>query len=528
MKQKLLSAAVLATLAVAANSAFALAPGAFDPTTIPQVYMSGATAQNGGIDNVVRLLCADTTLDAYATAKQVVYVCNAAAGTTLTTAGFTAGNPIAIHKESNGGSGNGLAPVRDATTLGFVDLSPVVAGQTVCTVDTASSVVAQTVGTAVLAAKTVWNCTNATVAHAPDIGFSDVDPAVFNTATASTVVPGNTLSVFSPNQLIFGVPVTIAFRNALQKAQGLTVGSDLIVDTPSLTNAQIAGIYTGRLNTAAKIDPKMLTTSGTPDTTPVYLLRRGTSSGTQKTAEVIFLNGNITNAANTTNGFKAPTAAYNSVTASTGYVAGTSAGGCGDATLAPATTTVFAGSANEEVVNCFNRHNLGGRYAAGILTTEFNQFASPASSSAAIDTLDATHPWGTTGFRFVKVNGYLPTVGNVIRGNYEFFSEQVITTLGTGTTGTAAQVAPAIVAELGNATNVTTINNNFTKWTDAPAGEQTSGLVKPAASAACKGTFASLGTTPDSDPVNFVTKNPTGTKTANAIKPALAVCPPRF
>lgn len=512
MKLKLASIAVTAALSTLAGSALAALPG--DVTTVPanQVRLSGATAQNGGIDNVVRIFCGTNTVDAYANAKQVAYVCNAAAGTALTTAGFPAGTSIAIHKESSGGSGNGIAPVRDSTTLAFVDLAAISATPGLCSLDTVSSVAAATVGGVTLAAKNVWNCTTATTTAVPDIGFSDVDPAVFGQASTG-------LNVLSPNELVFGVPVTTALRNALQNAQATSgripascngTASDAVVCTPTLSEPEVAGIYTGRLATFGKL-------VNSADTTPIYLLRRGSTSGTQKTAEVVFLNANITTQANFTNNFKAPSAAFNSVLASDA--------GCGNSSAstvpAPAASTVFAGSANEEVVNCFNRHNSGGRYAAGILTTEFNQFANPASSSAAIDT---TFP---TGFRFIKVGGALPTVANVIRGDYNFFSEQVITSR-TGTSGTPAQVVSAMNSELGNATNVTIINSSFTSWSDAPVGEKTSGLLKPGASASCKATFASLGTTPDSDPVNNATKNPSGAKTANAIKPALAVCPSRF
>jgi hypothetical protein len=352
-----------------------------------------------------------------------------------------------------------------------------------------------------------------------------------------------TLQVNSPNQLIFGVPVTIALRNALQNAQAATgalpascaaSASDTVACTPSLSSSTIAGVYTGRLLTAAKIG-----VAG--DATPLYLIRRGTTSGTQKTAEVVFLNADITPPAQTTNLFKAPTGTYNSVAASLGYVKEDplaaipvtgAPGACGDAStgfsvvtptvsLVPPATTVFAGNANEEIVNCLNRHQSGGRYAIGINTTEFNQFANPSSGSTAIDSNF------TTGFRFIKVDGYLPTVANVIRGNYQFFSEQVITNLPT-IAGAALQVKSAIVAELGNAINVTTVNSTFTKWTDAPAGEQTSGLVKPAVSTACAGLYSATSTTPDTDPVNYTTKNPTGTKANNAIKPSLAVCTPRY
>lgn len=499
MQHKLVATAVASALAVAAGSAFALAPGAFTPASIPQVFMSGATAQNGGINNVVRLLCQDGTLDAYSTGKQTAYVCTVKAGSSL---GIAYDNTaIAIHKESNGGSGNGIDPLTAGTTLAFVDLSPIVAGQTACTVDTLSSIPAA----GALAAETVWNCPSTqTVARVPQIGFSDVDPPVLGKSNSGAA---GTLSLFSPNQLTFGVAVSLPLYRALQTAQGL-VQDDSAANAPSLSNAQVQRLFqSGKVNTGSIVG-----IAG--DTNRIYPLRRGASSGTQKTAETYFFNLNIKAPQFSVNTFAPASASFNSVAASDT--------GCGTALAAPTSaSTIFAGSSNEEVVNCLNRHGAGSRYAVANLTTEFNAFANPASPAAAIDT---NYP---TAFRFVKLNGYLPTVGNVVRGRYSYFSEQVITALST-VAGAPLDVLNAFVAELGNATNVVAINSSFTKWVDAPAGEQTSGLVKPGIATACKGTFASLATTPDADPVNFLTKNPSGALVVNAIPAGVAVCPPRF
>ena len=500
MQQKLIATAVAAALSAAAGSAFALAPGAFDPASIPQVYMSGATAQNGGINNVVRLICTDGTLDAYSTGKQVAYVCTVKAGSPLGAAYDN--TAIAIHKESNGGSGNGVNPLINGTVLAFVDLSPIVSGFTGCTVDTVSSIAAS----GSLAAETVRNCpTSQTVNQIPQVGFSDVDPPILGMASSG---PAGSLNLYSPNQLTFGVAVSLPLYRALQTAQGLA-NDDTAANAPSLSNAMVQRLFqASKVNTGA-------TVGIAGDSNRIYPLRRGATSGTQKTAETYFFNLNIPKQQFTVNAFIAPSASYNSVVASDAA--------CGTASAAPTAGVgvVFAGSANEEVVNCLNRHGAGGRYAVANLTTEFNAFANPASPAAAIDTNYATN------FRYVKLNGYLPTIDNMVRGNYSYYSEQVITSLST-LAGTPMNVRDAFVAELGNATNVTTINGSFTKWTDLPAGRQGSGLLKPGIATACKGTFASLGTTPDSDPVNYLTKNPTSALVSNAIPTGVAVCPPRF
>jgi hypothetical protein len=504
MKQKLVATAVASALAVAAGSAFALTPGNFNPATIPQVYMSGATAQNGGIANVMRLMCVDGTLDAYTTTSQVAYVCTVKTGSTLGAA--YDGTAIAVHKEYSGGSGLGIDNIINGITLNFVNLTPIIAGQTACTVDTVSSVGTQ----GALGAEQVWNCpATQVVAQTPQVGFSDVDPAVFGkTATGSA----GTINIYSPNQLTFGVAVTVPLRNALQGAQGLTVGSDAAADTPSLSDAQVQRLFqASKANTGA-------TLGIAGDANRIYPVRRGATSGTQKTAEVHFFNLNVVLPSFAINNFAQPTTGYNSVVASDL--------GCGTATAAPASVgMVFAGSANEQVVNCLNRHAAGSRYAVANVTMEFNAFNNPASTSASIDT---TYP---TGFRYVKLNGYLPTVENMVRGNYNYYSEQVITGLNT-LSGAPLAVLNGMVAELGNATNVTAINSGFTRWTDLPAGRQTSGLVKPGSASLCPTgtawTFAAKGTTPDSDPISYLTKNSSGASAQNAVPFGVAVCPPRF
>jgi hypothetical protein len=103
-----------------------------------------------------------------------------------------------------------------------------------------------------------------------------------------------------------------------------------------------------------------------------------------------------------------------------------------------------------------------------------------------------------------------------------------LSTVVPGPGSVVGSVLNAFTIELGNSDNLSIINPTFTKWTDLPAGTQTAGLVGAPRAAACPGTFASLGTTPDADPRNYVSKNPTGSKVSNAVKPAVAICPPRY
>jgi hypothetical protein len=106
---------------------------ALPPTPGPQIelYVSGSTAQDEALENLIRLapglagapnLCEPGTLDIYrgsigGTAKRVFY-CR----TSNNVAGVPAGLRLAIHK-SSGSSGEGVTPVSAATPLPFLDLT---------------------------------------------------------------------------------------------------------------------------------------------------------------------------------------------------------------------------------------------------------------------------------------------------------------------------------------------------------------------------------------------------------------------
>ena len=114
MKRNLLSLAVATALAATAGSALAL-----DQATTAgiaaaqQIRMSGATAQDNGIVAFMRRACQAGTLDSYNVTNNVVFSCF-----------FTAaGKNLTVSKESNGGSANGIGPVRDQTSaLTFINV----------------------------------------------------------------------------------------------------------------------------------------------------------------------------------------------------------------------------------------------------------------------------------------------------------------------------------------------------------------------------------------------------------------------
>lgn len=527
MKLSILSLAIGSAFAVGTGSAFALAPGGFNPATIPQVRISGATAQNGGIEAIVRRECQAGTLDSYNVGTlQRVYICNS-------NGNFgTAGSPIAIHKESSGGSSNGINPVKATTaSLQFINLSAIASGCSAgTTVASVAPIAPDTLGQP---AYTSRPCATSgmTSAAIPDIGFSDVDPALFG-------MDGSGLNLFSPNQLIFGVAVTKTLRDALQTAQGLAPVGDA-GPAPSLDEGQIAAIFNGTITAPAQISAADATTAvgtNTSDRTTLFVCRRGTSSGTQATTDAYFLQNRITNAANSTPAFLAAQATVGGInyggtsgtTVSNGNVGSNTAGPVFPVVLGSAKIPVFAGKSNDDVVNCLNRHDAGNRYAVALLTSEYNQAASPVNTTVESNT-NTNYP---TGFNYIKIGGYLPTIANVIKQKYTYFSEQVVTAK-TGLTGIGDTVLDTLVAQLGDGNVVSSINAGFTVYSGEPAGEQSTGLLGPGRSAGCAAhvKFSAMpagSNTPDTDPVNYTTKNPSGTKVINAIHVPVAVCPSRY
>jgi hypothetical protein len=491
MKQKLITTAVAAALIAASGSASAVTPEQIrsaDPRLINEYYLTGSSTQDALI--LMGLLdpqgCSPdySSLDVYIGHGDVVFTCYGRADV---------GVIDIIHKLTMD-SAAGIAAVRDQTPLQYIDFFA--SDFTDCTMHYRGGY-------------TSWSsCTYArTKAVAPGNALSDADPAFLG--QGGSVINGTPLYPLYSLQKTYGVAVTVALRDALQQAQGLTVGSDFAADTPNLPVAAVAGVFNRRLKTAADLG-----VAG--DTTPIYPLRLGSNSATQKIAEAFFFSAGFVQANISATNFVSANVNYNGFSASDAT--------CGTATAAPSAspaptaTPVYAGTIEEDVVNCLNRHNAGHRYAIGNLSMLFNAFANPASLDPS-GHIDGNY---ATGFRYVKLDGYLPTVENVIRGNYEFYAEGGMILL-NGPYDNYYVNRPWL---FGYGTGH---NALFTQWTDLPEGSRTSGLVKPGAAvaASCRGKFAALGTTPDTDPVNFATKNPSGVNVSNAMKP-LAVCPPRF
>lgn len=481
MKRTITSIAVGSALAASASAAFALAPGAFDPATIPQVRMSGATAQDLGIVAYMRRVCNAGTLNQYFQANaRSVFICTHS----------TLGN-IAVHKESALGSANGVAPVRDAIPLLFINLTSIntsncsSSGAGFGTQAAVTPIAPDTLG---LPAFTRWNCSATTnVSAAPHVGFTDVEPAIFNESSTG-------LTIASPNQLMFGIPVTKKLRDDLQTAQGKLSGSETAANVPNLTLSQVAGLFAG-IGTSADF-------LGIGNTNTIGIARRVDTSGSQKSAELNILNQNVNPAANPV-AFVAPDASGVHT-----------AGIC-------AANRVFAGNGTGDVRNCLGELQDLNQYGVGLMSME-SVYATSGTGVAA--------KW-----RWVRLNGAMPTLANVINGSYPFWVEQAVTRQDT-LTGTPLSLFTDIAAKLGDPGILAILNGSFQVFNNTlmggagePAGSQGTGLLLPplvAGTLTCPPTFASGPTTADTDPRNILSKSVAGA-TDNRTLPAVAVCAPR-
>jgi len=400
MKIKFLSYAVAAALAASAGSAFALAPGSTINLT---VNISGSSAQDGALEQMFLLpaagVCAAGTADVYRfTGDNNHRLTSCTLANAAPVPAALRGLNVMLRKASNGGSGNGVQPVADGTNVGQASYTA------------ANFTAANCPG----AAGTIHTCNYAPSLDNvfPDAGISDEEAALFGATPAQLA----NLTAQSQAGVIFGIPVTLNLRNALQAAQGLTVGSDLETQMPTLSKTLITGIFSGVITDWSQVLDKDLhpLTSATgdvanaglsiPSNTSIFIDRRVDSSGTQHGARVYFLNDPCTP------GPTQPTAVVQFVGPTDGSSAATG-GACN-----PAAGTVNAGSGAGDVAACMNTNNSLGNWAIGIEGLDVQP---------KIATLNTVTP-GDDGYRFIKINGVSPNLVNVEEGRYDYYMENSI------------------------------------------------------------------------------------------------------
>ncbi len=414
--------ALLAPALLLGSQSYALPPD--EPPDI-ELFISGSGAQDGALENLMRLkagaegtpnICQEGSLDIFegiidGTRKRVYYCLT---GENVT--GVPADRRLAVHK-SSGGSPEGVVPVARSKQLKFMDLSNL-------SEDDACRAAKRILQTGDLAAFGLHkNCGGSSKQAAAHAGITDIEPALLGEDTTG-------LTMRSKAQLVWGLPVSKNFRNALQAIQGL-IPADVAHDAeiretpekmPSLTSAQIASIFAGAVDSWSQLydragNPIYLSPDlpveapDLPDmsgTSPgayqptdlggqrVYVCRRTANTGAQAAYEIHYLKRRCLQ--------DAPL-----------FVAaddGSDHQNGGDPELLvrkpdPA-GRVFAGKDTAAVRACLDAHDEYNRWAIGIFSTE--NIGNNLSNE----------------FRHIRVDGYAPSLVNAHRGLWPHVSESTL------------------------------------------------------------------------------------------------------
>lgn len=515
MKKQVLRTAILAALAA---NAHAVLP-TIDPTTTTTLYISGASAQRGYIQQLITgttgLAAAEKICD---TTKPIYWFAGNSAGaadknydawycakSTTNTALNGAKANILIHKRSAGGSDMGVAPIITPAPIGFLDIS---SGN--CTEGTTAGGI-----TPVLCG------TGAFVNNLPDLGVSDVEPAQFvgkNVSAGFSAVTSADLAklkIQSTSTVLFGEQVTSHLYNTLQAAQIATgvlpascAGSHTEACLPSLSSAVIADIHAGKVfdwdqiqvgNTGQGLYTWATTNAvaDQPAVSSVHVVRRVNGSGTQTQHGIVFLNYPCDLAASSV------TTAQNDLAgqgeATTGYVIHEMST---SGNVNKALTALDKGLADNVLIAGTNASAStwagGVRWAVGLNSLE--QVTS-----------------ATTNYEFVKVDGVAPTLANVVAGKYHDWVENTFQYNISGAHNVASDVAAvrdAIIAKSAHPAVLSGLNTSLTHVFGTGAY-----LAHPS-------TLATAVNGPSTvyvaaNPVNVFTRAPAGSSTDNCRVPTV-------
>ena len=384
---------------------------------------------------------------------------------------------IVFIKEDNGGSINGIQGV-GLTSAGGQTLSfPALVGLTTAGGTPNCDTSAKAAVPGVTSAFNAHACAAGYSALATPIqgnmGFADVEASIFGLDTSST---GLDLTPQSTIDIVFAPAVSLGLYHALQKSQGLPQ-DDLTADIPSLTKEALSAVYTGKVlawtsvagtgGTVFSQTNIQFGTSGgaahefnggapgTAASSKIFLCRRDNGSGTEKTSEIVF--GNLV------------CSAGNVAFRSAGAQDALGASWTQPATIAAAANT-FSGNGTGAVLNCLQGLDELGGYAIGFASVD-NGWGSKGSTNAA--------GVGNQDFRYVKVDGVVPSIEDVASGLYHYWAQSSGYQPGPGAghtnraTGDAAVVLNYVTgvtvpnAGIGDASAIGALNTNAA-WTNGP------------------------------------------------------------
>ncbi len=461
-KPKQITLAVgLALAAGAAVQASALTLDQYDANTV-NLYLSGSTALDPAIEAYMRVACSgsvDTyvasgidqttyvnaleniaqnvqflgpqTIYSTTAVKQTMYFCQLRNDATI--ANNTLRGKKVLVRKSSGDSGEGIvsAIASFGGPLFMASPTTTVAGVNANYSGPCGTSPTSTIGASgSLAAENFYTCSNATVPTAQQIaptvvGLADVEPPLINqflSPQADLTVTGIKSKSIAGN--IWGIAVSKPFRDALQKAQGLTVASESEDQMPSLGRPALLSIIAGQIPSVNKLTDSTGTVLSSvagvtaPASTTMFLVRRPDSSGTNTSIRSMLLGEGCT-----------PGVA--AMAPATGTVCGTS--------------SVFTGQGTGDLLNCLDTLGTGNKWGVGFAAT--------------------TNTPGTKAWRWIKVDAASPSLINTASGKYDLFTEATLQYIGDGSgnpnTGNANSnlLVTEIAGQLGQPTVLASINS---------------------------------------------------------------------
>jgi ABC-type phosphate transport system substrate-binding protein len=482
IKNAVRCAIATAVAGAAVHTASATSVSTFNFAGATSVYISGSTALDNTLTNaVIEIagpggLCQASTADIYligATNKLVL--CSASSSS-----GITAGTPLAIYKESQVGSANGVQPLINAaqgTATGLNFINPSAISDALC----GSATVAASGDFAQYVNHTACPSSATSPNGIPTGGFSDVEAAILRTASNAPISASLTSTYLSATPTldqVWGIALTKNAFYALQAAEGLTSPSDLPANAPSLARAQVAGLISGDVYSWNLVNLN-------PTDPNVYICRRDFGSGTEASFEAYFLGERCSLSSET-------------VPAEDGAVVWANASGgavrtCLQHMFAGGTQTAYYSTAT-------HTFPASAQYAVGFLNTEITA----ANLSGAADS-----------FRLIAIDGALPTIPNVQNGLYPYFSTGNAYQIKAGLhipTGNPAAVFTALAGKIGHPVWTADSNTNYKNqpWGTAVGDASPAGLY----AASVSGVWTVPATTTSVNtvvgPVNGYTKTQSG------------------
>ena len=391
----------------------ALALGEYQakPGDTLDLYVAGSWAQDNTLQQLLQLICETDSLDVYRAPGRYVrlFFCRMKSSQ-ASLAGLPPGQKIAFHKSSIAGGGSGVGPLIQRTPVEFINVEDL-RDHLDDRCPAASRM--KHAGQGDLSGFTEYECLNPTPRfEVPDVGMSDVEPKFFLNPFGLGPSALEALSVHHPSALIYGVPVSLGLRNALQSArfaksqpcnpanphyaERVAAGHGSHVARgeteecmPGLSRVQLAGVFSGALTDWGQIinpegyplaaktrQPGRFTSPPgvrAPSDDRVFVCRRPNTAANQAAYEMFFLNQRCAS---------------------------------GDSPFVQSGDNVFQGAVTGDVRSCLAQLDQRNVWAVGILTTE------------NVESVPEDH------WRFIKMDGVAPTLLNTYNGHWPFFVEQ--------------------------------------------------------------------------------------------------------